>query len=212
MFTVINNTTMEPIATVDDMDIAVAWAETIPYQNDFSIIRHISFDLAPYSTEELRTLYQNLVRFPQNTQRITRTFIIGLLDNQVTTSDMPPDEKRVAPIPNEVIEMATRKKVTKKTAVRKPPVKKTPVKKTPVKKTPVTKVERTSKNGVLTPKPGSQTGKVFDICDALSKKAGEPAKRIDVIAAGEKAGVKAGTVTAAYQIWRKYHGLVKAGK
>ena len=40
-------------------------------------------------------------------------------------------------------------------------------------------------------------------------KDGAPAKRSDVIAAGEKAGVKLGTVTAAFQIWRNYHGLVK---
>lgn len=197
------------IVTTQNMDVALAWAETIPYQNDFTIVAHLTQDFKAYTITELLTLHRNICPEVELDEELTHSSlvqrIIRLLDRQITTSELPPDVKRVAPLPSlyEEIKMNT----SKKTAA-----KKTATKKTAPKKTAVPKVERTSKNDVLTPKPESQTGKVFAICDKLSKKAGKPAERSAVVAASEKAGIKTGTATAAYQIWRKYNGLVKSGK
>ena len=225
MLTVVNKTTMQHIVTTlgMDMPVAVAWAETVPYQNDFSILMHTADQLAPYTDMELYNLFTNLGTLGGVPNAHSRAEFIGklvkALNELPTTSEMPPDGKRVAPLPtqeesNEMTKKATKKVPAKKAPVKKVPAKKVPAKKAPVKKAPVkkapAKVERTSKNGVLTPKPESQTGKVFAICDAQSKKAGAPAIRADVVAACVKAGVKEGTATAAYQIWRNYNGLVKS--
>jgi len=59
MLTVINNTQMSHVVTTlgMDMPIALAWAETIPYQNDFSIVTHVPGQFEPYTDMELYTLY-----------------------------------------------------------------------------------------------------------------------------------------------------------
>ncbi len=216
MLTVINNTSMKPIVTADDMNIAIAWAETVPYQNDFSVIRHTSADLSPYSLKELIILHGHLTPFSVSLKgtRVIRTNfvarIIQLLDDRVTTSETPPDAKRVASLliheDNEMTKKVAKKvakKVTKKVAG------KVAVKKTATKKA-APKVERVMQNTVLLPKAGSKAGQCWTIADKLAKKAGAPPKRSDVVAACVKAGLNKAGSSADFQAWRKFHGLVKA--
>ena len=224
MYTTINTTTMEPVVTTRDLKIAETWAETIPYQNDFAVVTHQAKDFAPYSMTELRVLHArfagNKWRTVQTTDRVLLvTLVLEQLDMEPVTSEPPPDEKRVAPLAtrNEENEMAIRKKAASKkpAPITKPKgpskaTKKVATKKVVAPKVVTPKVERERKNGVLTPKPESNTGRIFAIADALSKKAGAPAKRADVVEAGVANGIKLGTATAAYQIWRNYHGLVKS--
>ncbi len=203
--TVINTTTMKPVATTlgSDLKIALAWAETIPFQNDFSIILHCGRDLSPYSIEELRLLHSNCWRgstlpaYVKYQDLVIR--IISLLHDRPTTSEPPPDEKRVAPLPTQEDNEMTAKKTVSKKATRKKVT----------KKVAVTKVERERQNDVLLPKAGSKAGQCWIIADRLAKKAGAPPKRADVVAACIKAGLNKAGSSADYQAWRKYHGLVK---
>ena len=204
MLTVINNTTMQPIATVDDMNLAVTWAETIPYQNDFSIIAHCKRDLETYSVKQLKTLYNSLHSTASIVNTVTHKSlierIIFVLNERVLTSAMPPDEKRVAPLSNEDYDMT--KKTTTKTAVKKDAPKKVAAKKAEPK------VERVMQNGILLPKTGSKAGQCWVIADKLAKKAGSPPKRSDVVEACVKAGLNKAGSSADFQTWRKFHGLV----
>ncbi len=218
MLTIINNTTMQHVATVDNMEMAVAWAETIPYQNDFSIIAHIEKDFTTYSMKELWILYKDLGSLAWYSKSVTRTDItnkiIQKLNDQVSTSEPPPDAKRVAPLLSneEIIMTAPKKATSKKTPATKKKVatKKTVTKKAPVKKTAVPKVERTKQNDVLLPKTGSKAGQCWVIADKFAKKAGAPPKRAEVIEACVKAGLNKAGSSADFQAWRKFHGLVKA--
>lgn len=207
---VINNTRKLHIVTTFESDtpIALAWAETIPYQNDFSIIAHCAVDLAPYSVPELVMLYNSLKFKFINQEDITLvknehlvSILIRALDAQPITSEPPPDEKRVAPLVNSNEEnvMTASKKVTKKVT-----------KKVAVKATP--KVERVSQNGILFPKDGSKAGQCWLIADKLAKKAGAPPKRADVVEACIAAGLNKAGASADFQGWRKFHGLVNLPK
>lgn len=69
------------------------------------------------------------------------------------------------------------------------------------------KVAREKQNGITKPAEGSKTGQVWDICDDLSQKAGRPALRGEVMAAGEAAGMSKGTVATQYGKWCTYHGV-----
>lgn len=252
MLTVINNTLMQHIVTTlgIDMPIALAWAETIPYQNDFSILTHVPSQFAPYTDNELYTLYCSL-ESPRGvpTASSREDFmnkLINELNMQEITSEPPPDVKRVAPIEtnSEINTMTTSKKtVSKKVPAKKapdvtkpatkPPVKKTPekrtvknaaraadhaiVKKTPAKKKAVAKKpavkkapaeKRERKNGMLLPRPDSAGGKVWAIADKLSKKAGAPAARKDVMNALPD-DISIGCAGGYFQDWRRFHGLVK---
>lgn len=64
-----------------------------------------------------------------------------------------------------------------------------------------------TKNGVTRPKSGTKTGRVWEISDAQSKKAGQPAARKEVIAECMKEDINAATAATQYGRWRKYHGL-----
>lgn len=232
MLTLVNNTTMQHIVTTlgMDMPIALAWAETIPYQNDFSILTHVSNQFTPYTDLELYTLYNSLKSLcgtPTATSR--EDFIrklINELNNQPITSEPPPDVKRVAPLktkseskimttskdvskkaPGAAKKAAAKKPAVKKTLAKKPAVKKAATKKPAAKKAPVEKRER--KNGMLLPRPDSTGGKVWAIADKLSKKAGAPPARKDVMDDCVKAGFTIGCAGGYYQDWRRYHGLVK---
>ena len=217
MLTVINNTTMEAIVTTDSMDVAVTWAETIPYQNDFSIIGHRAECLGAYNPIELYQLHRSLTDDGPIKQGLTRDELVPLLvrvlTDRPTTSDLPQDAKRVAPLlePNhEENDMATKKKASKKTAAkRKTTAKKATAKKAAPKKAATQKVERERRNGMLRPKAGTVGDQVWTICDNLSKKTGEPAKRKDVMDECEKAGLNMGGAPGYYQEWRRFHGLVK---
>ena len=85
-------------------------------------------------------------------------------------------------------------------------MKKVAAKKPAVKKAPAEKRER--KNGMLRPKDESKGGRVWAIADKLSKKAGEPAARKDVMAALPD-DISVGCAGGYFQDWRRFHGLVK---
>ncbi|AUR88738.1 hypothetical protein NVP2117O_60 [Vibrio phage 2.117.O._10N.261.45.E9] len=76
----------------------------------------------------------------------------------------------------------------------------------------VEKPAKDSKNGVTRPKAGTKTGRVWEIADAKSAEAGEPALRAPVIEQCEAEGINSATAATQYGRWRKYHGLVGTGK
>lgn len=67
-------------------------------------------------------------------------------------------------------------------------------------------------NGVTRPKPGTQTGRVWEISDELSAKAGKPAARKEVIAQGVSEGINPATLATQYGRWRRFHGLLREVK
>jgi len=222
---------MQHIATTlgVDMHIAIAWAETIPYQNDFSIVKHLPKEFAPYTDVEIYTLFISLPTVREDakpTAQSREDFIKKLIDElnrQRITSELPPDVKRVASLEthSERNIMATSKKTaTKKAPVKKKvaataipgdtkPATKPPVKKkAAVKKVAAPKVERERKNGMMRPKDESKGGRVWSIADALSKKAGAPAIRKDVMDALPE-DISIGCAGGYFQDWRRFHGLSK---
>lgn len=76
------------------------------------------------------------------------------------------------------------------------------------KKTAAPKVKMETKNGVTRPKPGTQTGRVWEVSDTLSKKAGKPVERSVVMTTCEKEGLNKATIATQYGKWRKFNGLV----
>lgn len=75
----------------------------------------------------------------------------------------------------------------------------------PEAKTPAPK--QPSQNGVSRPKSGTATGRVWEIADELSKAAGGPAARADVLKAFEAEGGNPATGATQYGRWKKFHGL-----
>jgi hypothetical protein len=73
-----------------------------------------------------------------------------------------------------------------------------------VKSTLVAKDER---NGIVRPKPGTKTGRVWVLADELSKEAGAPAQRKDVIGCTTAEEINIATASTQYGRWRKYYGL-----
>jgi hypothetical protein len=74
------------------------------------------------------------------------------------------------------------------------------------------KVELPKANGVTRPKAGTQTGRIWDISDALSAEEGKPASRKDVLAAALAESINEATAATQYGKWRKFHGLKKEEK
>ncbi len=74
------------------------------------------------------------------------------------------------------------------------------------------KPPKDTKNDVTRPKAGTATGRVWEISDDQSSKAGEPAKRKDVIAAFVTEGGNPSTAATQYGRWRKYNGLGRDSK
>lgn len=74
------------------------------------------------------------------------------------------------------------------------------------------KVKMPSQNGVTRPKPGTMTGRVWEIADTLSEAGGEPCKRSDVMKTGEAEGLNSSTIATQFGRWRKFHGLGKYNK
>lgn len=64
-------------------------------------------------------------------------------------------------------------------------------------------------NGVTRPKPGTKTGRVWEIADALSAQANAPAPRKNVIAQGVAEGINPATLATQYGRWRRFHGLAR---
>ncbi len=75
-----------------------------------------------------------------------------------------------------------------------------------------TKPPKDTKNDVTRPKAGTATGRVWAISDDQSAKAGEPAKRKDVIAAFVGEGGNPSTAATQYGRWRRYNGLGRDAK
>jgi hypothetical protein len=67
-------------------------------------------------------------------------------------------------------------------------------------------------NGVTRPKPGTVTGRVWEIADEVSKAAGVAAVRKGVIAKGRAEGINEATLSTQYGHWRRFHGFSKAAE
>lgn len=75
------------------------------------------------------------------------------------------------------------------------------------KKEKAPRVTLPKQNGVSRPKSGTQTGRVWEIADELSKVAGKPAARKDVINTGVSEKINPATLATQYGRWRRFHGL-----
>jgi hypothetical protein len=72
------------------------------------------------------------------------------------------------------------------------------------------KVERVrdEQNGIVRPKAGTKTAKVWDFADKAAAKSGpQNIDRADVVAKATAAGLNAATIATQFQNWRVYHGL-----
>lgn len=67
-------------------------------------------------------------------------------------------------------------------------------------------------NGIVRPKAGTATGRVWEIADELSAKAGAPAPRKEVLGVAQKEDINVSTAATQYGRWRKYHGLAAEPK
>ncbi|MGH6628782.1 MAG: hypothetical protein ACREB3_03520, partial [Burkholderiales bacterium] len=102
MLIVINNRHMRPVAVVTAMDQALAWAETVPVTDDFSIIAPKSVDLGAYTVAELRCLHGYLTRRSYLAEDLARGTLINkvreALETQPISAAAPTTKQRVAPL------------------------------------------------------------------------------------------------------------------
>ncbi len=73
----------------------------------------------------------------------------------------------------------------------------------------VEKAPKIEANGVVRPRSGTATGRIWEIADAKSTELGSPVARKDVLAAAEAEKINAATAATQYGKWRKFHGLGK---
>lgn len=71
------------------------------------------------------------------------------------------------------------------------------------------KAPKDEKNGIVRPKAGTKTGRVWEIADKLSADSGEPVARKAVLDAAMAEGINAATAATQYGRWRRYYGLGK---
>lgn len=64
-------------------------------------------------------------------------------------------------------------------------------------------------NGVTRPKPGTKTGRVWDIADQISAKKKAPAERGEVLEVAQKEGIPDATVATQFQRWRVFFAVPK---
>lgn len=69
------------------------------------------------------------------------------------------------------------------------------------------KPEKIQAHGVTRPAPGTKTGRVWEISDELSKAAGKPIARAEVMKKAEAEGINTATVATQYGKWRVFNGL-----
>lgn len=62
-------------------------------------------------------------------------------------------------------------------------------------------------NGVARPKPGTKTGRIWEVADELSAQLGHPVPRRKVLEVAISEGMNPATAATQYGRWRKYHGL-----
>lgn len=77
----------------------------------------------------------------------------------------------------------------------------------PAAAAPAPKVERLIANGVTRPADRTVTGRVWAISDELSKAAGKPIPRKDVMEKAGAEGLNPATIATQYGKWRVYNGL-----
>lgn len=73
--------------------------------------------------------------------------------------------------------------------------------------TPAATATKDIQNGVTRPKPGTISGRIWEITDSLSAQEGFPVARKKVLEAAMAEGINAATAATQYGRWRKYHGL-----
>jgi hypothetical protein len=64
-----------------------------------------------------------------------------------------------------------------------------------------------SKNGVVRPKDGTSTGRVWAIADRITTRTKEHATRAAVLEAAEKEGINPATTATQFSRWRRFNGL-----
>lgn len=62
-------------------------------------------------------------------------------------------------------------------------------------------------NGIARPKPGTKTGRIWEIADELSAQLGHPVPRRKVLEVAINENMNPATAATQYGRWRKYHGL-----
>lgn len=62
-------------------------------------------------------------------------------------------------------------------------------------------------NGVARPKPGTKTGRIWEIADELSAQLGHPVPRKKVLEVAISENMNPATAATQYGRWRRYHGL-----
>lgn len=77
---------------------------------------------------------------------------------------------------------------------------------------PAPKVKQPNQNGVTMPKAGTQTRRIWDVSDELTKSTGKTAARGAVMEICEKEGLNKATIATQYGRWCKYHGYTKVTK
>lgn len=83
--------------------------------------------------------------------------------------------------------------------------------KAPKKEASKEKAPRDEQNGIVRPKEGTKTGRVWEIADAISKKQKSPALRAPVLEEAKSEGINPATAATQYGRWRKYNGLEGRG-
>jgi hypothetical protein len=66
---------------------------------------------------------------------------------------------------------------------------------------------RPEQNGVKERTAGTKTGRVWEICNTVSARLGQPAPVKDVLEAAAAEGLHPTTTRCQYAHWKKYHGL-----
>jgi hypothetical protein len=71
---------------------------------------------------------------------------------------------------------------------------------------------KVTQNGITMPRPGTTTGRVWEIADDISHKTNTPAVRKDVLEQAIEEGINSSTAATQYGQWCKFHGLTKEVK
>lgn len=69
------------------------------------------------------------------------------------------------------------------------------------------KVKQPEQNGVVRPKATSACGKIWEIADQLSAKAGSPVAIAALLETAQAEGYNEATIKTQYARWRKFHGV-----
>lgn len=84
--------------------------------------------------------------------------------------------------------------------------------KAPEKPKAPAKPKMPNQNGVTMPSPGTQTRRIWDVSDDLTKKTGSTAERGKVMEICLAEGLVKATIATQYGRWCKFHGITKVTK